>query len=356
MYIQQARKAMFPEGTGWAGALNLYRMQNEHYPVEAHYIRAILALDTLNFSSHIEDEADISSDGSPLLKIILDTGSLHWHVWTEIQIPASVVFCHVFLNWETAIAHQHVFSEIEKFVKQDTGQSLRWCHLHASMIDDYNHGILQWTADAHKGQAKGLGLHLQTLAQRMPDTYDMHELDRLLCDLTPYDHLHHCISGGTFGPVQFLKMSEMLCEVSYVLSIQTWIGHLISFVLKVEMLVIWVKNKVDNHFMLEAMCWELSFIPLDIRMSGEANDNLVESTHFNINLEGKSCTLVGGIETGWRFDSTKMATLRCYENFGIRPTYAAGHKSENLSRGIKRHFQFWHKKLQAEDDKIESYN
>ncbi|KAK0472568.1 hypothetical protein EDD18DRAFT_1093925 [Armillaria luteobubalina] len=346
-YIQQARKAMFPEGTGWAGALNLYHMQNEHYPVEAHYIRAILELDASNFSTHIEDEADLSSDGSPLLKIIVcmsQEGSRRLlkaqYLQSDISfkrvvgyrefalacflndcfpfnILLGVVFCRVFLNRETAVAHQHVFSEIEKFVKQDTGESLSWRHLHASMIDDYDHGILQWTADAHKGQAKGLGLHLQTLAQKMPDTYDLHEPDRLLCDLTPYDHLHRVfrlcevhirrnIHSSSVPENVRNAMRSLIC-----LEHPNW-DRTLDFICAEggDVGYQWIKNKVDSHFMLEAMCWELSFIPLDIWMSGEANDNLVESTHFNINLEGKSCTLVGGIETGRRFDSTKMATLR----------------------------------------------
>ncbi|KAK0238774.1 hypothetical protein EDD85DRAFT_769017, partial [Armillaria nabsnona] len=330
MYIQQARKAMFPEGTGWAGSFS------------------ILELDASNFALHIEDDADVSLDGSPLLKIIVcmsQEGSQRLlkaqYLQSNISFKqvvgyrefalacldrdsnTSVVFCCVFLNRETAVAHQHVFSEVEKLVKQDTGQSLHWHHLHASMIDDYDNGILQWTADAHKGQAKGLGLHLQTLAQRTPDIYDLHEPDRLLCDLTPYDYLH-CVFQ--LCKVHFLKVSEMLCKVSYALNIQTGIRHSILFALRAGTLAIvcssfstyikteqapeWVKNKIDSHFMLEAMCWELNFIPLDIWMSGKANNNLVESTHFNINLEGKSYTLVGGIETGQRFDSTKMATLR----------------------------------------------
>lgn len=36
----------------------------------------------------------------------------------------------------------------------DTGQSLRWRHLHSTAIDDLS-GILQFMVDQHGGQAKG---------------------------------------------------------------------------------------------------------------------------------------------------------------------------------------------------------
>jgi hypothetical protein len=42
-------------------------------------------------------------------------------------------------------------------MKEDTGESLKWRHLHAENADDTPDGmILQWAADQHGGQAKGL--------------------------------------------------------------------------------------------------------------------------------------------------------------------------------------------------------
>lgn len=53
------------------------------------------------------------------------------------------------------MAHQHVFAAIEAIVLEDTGKSLRWRHLHAQSLDDYEGMILEWAADQHRGQAKG---------------------------------------------------------------------------------------------------------------------------------------------------------------------------------------------------------
>jgi hypothetical protein len=36
----------------------------------------------------------------------------------------------------------------------------------------------------------GLGLHLKSLAQKLPERFDLHEPHRLLIELTEYEHLH----------------------------------------------------------------------------------------------------------------------------------------------------------------------
>lgn len=98
--------------------------------------------------------------------------SSSWHVWTGMQILvrlkslrvrfkassclAGLIFCRVFLNRQTAVAHQMVFTAIHEIVYQDTGKHLRWRHLHANSIEDFQGMILQWGADQHRGQAKGI--------------------------------------------------------------------------------------------------------------------------------------------------------------------------------------------------------
>jgi hypothetical protein len=69
--------------------------------------------------------------------------------------PSDVVFCRVYLNRQTAVAHQRVFEEIETIVQNDTGKSLRWRHLHAGSVGETDGMILHWVADQHGGQAKG---------------------------------------------------------------------------------------------------------------------------------------------------------------------------------------------------------
>jgi len=73
----------------------------------------------------------------------------------NLTFVIGIIFCRVFMNRATAVAHQRVFQEIEKLVEMDTRQRLKWRHLHATSSDDYV-GILHWTADQHGGQAKGM--------------------------------------------------------------------------------------------------------------------------------------------------------------------------------------------------------
>lgn len=57
------------------------------------------------------------------------------------------------------------------------------------------------------------------------------------------------------------------------------------------------------------MCWEKSFIPLDIWQARRRESNIAEVVHANVNLEGKGCTLVGGMYKGKHFDLLKQQVL-----------------------------------------------
>jgi len=72
----------------------------------------------------------------------------------------------------------------------------------------------------------------------------------------------------------------------------------------------WIHDKERSGFAFEGMCWEKSKIPLDIWRAGDANSNLIESVHADVNCEGILCTLVGGVTKGQFFDTLKMKTLR----------------------------------------------
>ena len=60
----------------------------------------------------------------------------------------------MYLNCQTAAAHQLVFQQIEAIIEQDISQSLKWWHLHTMLADELI-GIPRWAEDQHGGQAKG---------------------------------------------------------------------------------------------------------------------------------------------------------------------------------------------------------
>jgi hypothetical protein len=71
----------------------------------------------------------------------------------------------------------------------------------------------------------------------------------------------------------------------------------------------WVRDKQRSNFAFQGMCWEKSFIPEAIWRAGESTSNLVETVHADVNREGISCTLVGGVKKGQYFDEMKKRTL-----------------------------------------------
>ncbi|KAF8154587.1 hypothetical protein B0H34DRAFT_676340 [Crassisporium funariophilum] len=115
-------------------------------------------------------------------------------------------------------------------------------------------------------------------------------------------------------------------------------------------------DKVRSRFAFPALCWEKSFIPLDIWNAGDLTSNLIESVHADVNREGVGCTLIGVVKKGQAFDVMKMEGLKTLENAGIRFSYSSGHLSENSSKSIKQKFTVHHNQLSREDSKIEHQN
>lgn len=70
-----------------------------------------------------------------------------------------------------------------------------------------------------------------------------------------------------------------------------------------------MNDKESSQFFFPGICWERSFIPLDIWNAGDSNSNLIESVHSDVNREGVHCTLLGGLQKGRLFDALKMKTL-----------------------------------------------
>ncbi|KAJ7234231.1 hypothetical protein C8J57DRAFT_1249375 [Mycena rebaudengoi] len=100
----------------------------------------------------------------------------------------------------------------------------------------------------------------------------------------------------------------------------------------------WVNDKESSKF----------FFPIDIWNAGDANSNLIESVHRDVNREGVHCTLLGGLKKGQSFDT--------YESYGITPSKKTGHISENVFHNLKRKSNAQHRVLVGEDQKIERHN
>ncbi|KAF8957977.1 hypothetical protein BDZ97DRAFT_2078861 [Flammula alnicola] len=387
-YIDQIKEETFPYGTGWAGVLHLKMCQDANLPPSEWYIRRILEFPADDLDVHEEDEPGDASGDTDCLRIIVcmsqdgsrrmqsarylqsDIGFKRVVGFHEFEIASmdklantTIIFCRVFLNRQTAAAHACVFAAIEEIVKEDTGRFLRWRHIHGSDIEETDNMILQWTGDQHGGQAKGLGLHLQNVAKRFPEKYDLHQPDRLLRTLSPYEHLRRlfrlCVVHGMRN-IRKITASEQIRNLMRSLICmehRDWDGTIAAILRSGNKAAVdWVNDKIRSKFAFEAMCWKKSFIPKLVWKAGEKESNLVESGHSDVNLEGVHCTLVGGIKKGQHFDNLKMKTLLALEQGGIRPSYRSGHISENATKNLKRKLNAHHQMLEGQDSKIETHN
>ncbi|KAJ6467409.1 hypothetical protein C8R45DRAFT_938748 [Mycena sanguinolenta] len=379
-YIKQAQEIHYPFGTGWKGVINLKSYQDTKLPKEHHYIRRTLALPAHSDPTDSDDE-EFSPQAckDDRLRIIVcmtpeasrrllasgrylqsDIGFRRIIGFKEFEVASmdrdantSIIYCRIYLNRMTAQAHQRVFEEIEGIVLEDTGKRLQWHHLHATSLEDgLDSMILSWTADQHRGQAKGLGLHLQKLASCMPPKRDMYETERLLQDLSPYEHLHRNFRlCATTEQVRWLMRSLVCMEHP------DWDGT-------IQMISVhggkaaqdWLQNKESSGFVFEGICWQKSRMLRQIWEAGDNNSNLIETTHRDVNREGVQCTLVGGLKKGWQFDAMKMKTLKAFESYGITPTHKSTHISANALSNLKRRDNHSHRQLVAEDVKIAAWN
>ncbi|KAF9026394.1 hypothetical protein BDZ89DRAFT_1134819 [Hymenopellis radicata] len=372
MYICQAKARIYPQGSGWQGALYLYKEEPEMYLIGARYIRSIIEF-ALNdtpikiivcmspeASRRLKNAQHIQSDTS--YKRIVGFNELvigHWNT----DAHTSLVFCRIYINSETAEAHRAAFNEVDRIVGLDTGSGLRWRHLDARSLTDFVGMILEITGDQGGGQSKGFGLYFIDAAARRPPQYDLHEPLRLITSLTIYEHLHRIFRLCTTHAKRNIRKSKVSESVRNDMRSLMCVRHpdwdgTIRRICEAggQAGRDWVFDKENSQYVFQAMCWEKSKIPLDVWRSGERDDNLIESSHFDVNQDGRYCSLVSGIEKGRRFDMLKLQSVKSIEEVNIRPSYKTGHPSENQTRSLKRRENTRHKTLDSEDKKIESYN
>ncbi|KAJ6453265.1 hypothetical protein DFH09DRAFT_964017 [Mycena vulgaris] len=389
-YILQAQENIFPKGTGWDGLLHMKQQQDRYLPPEDAYIRYMEEIPSLGTDYEPADDDDpeeadadpsvpfriaicMAKEGSlRLLKAkFLQSDIAFQRVvgFKEFELGAlerdsrtTIVYCRIFLNRQTAAAHQIIFQKIHEIVFADTGENLKWRHLHSATIHGET-GILHFVVDQHGGQAKGLGLYLKSVAQELVGKYDLHESHRLLTSLDEYDHLFRLIRLCTSHVFRNIKKANVSEIVRNLMRSLVCMQHpdWDSTVRRIQIeggpaAANWVADKIRSKFAFPAMCWEKSFIPKSIWQVGDNTSNIIESVHADADREGVSCTLVGGVKKGLHLDSLKMKTLGNWERTGIRPSYARGHISESTTRSLKRKANHHHKSLFRQDSRIEAQN
>ena len=126
-------------------------------------------------------------------------------------IGVAIVYCRVYVNKQSAEAHRRIFHAINEVVFADTGMYLEWRHIHSPSLAS-RVGILHWVGDQHQGQAKGLGLFLMDIVQRLEPRLDLHE-ERLLSSLSAYEHLHRLFQLCVIHVLQNIEKAPVINAV-----------------------------------------------------------------------------------------------------------------------------------------------
>ncbi|KAJ7580435.1 hypothetical protein C8J56DRAFT_1058074 [Mycena floridula] len=373
-YIDKASKKKFPFGTGWEGVKHLKEIQDRAGNPKAIYVRPIIDISAAGVVHDIQDKETTAASGQDLRIIVCmtrkqshrllkaqylqgDVAFKHVIGFKEFELASlnrdantSLVFCRVFITRETAFSHCLVFDAIHEIM--------------ISMTVSFSLQLINMVAKPKREIAPhmnniGLGLHLQKLAQMMSHQMDLHEPHRRVASLSPYKHLHRIFCLCVIHILHYIRECKGVTEsvrqsMRSPCALNIQIGKA-PYRLSRLKATNWVKNKVHSHFTFEGMCWEKSWIPLAVWRAGDSISNLIESVHSDVNQEGKGCSLLGAIEKGHHFDSMKMSTLEALETSGFRPSYNAGHRSENEILGLKRRFNFHHDTLVSQDKALENH-
>ncbi|KAJ4476942.1 hypothetical protein C8J55DRAFT_489948 [Lentinula edodes] len=249
----------------------LKHQQDSLLPADEHYVRQMIEIPADQFNEDSDDLLLDSRQGETL----------------QIHLQSDIAFKRVvgFYEFEiasidsisnTAAAHQQVLTEIDKILQLDTGRTLRWRHIHGQFVDDYDDHILNWVVDQHGGQAKV--------------SEDVRNLMRSLV----------CVQHNDWD--ETIETIEELGGVS---------GKN------------WMNDKIRARFVFPAICWEKSYIPLDIWNARRRDSNVTEILHADVNREGL----------------TEPKNL-----------------SENATKNLKRRSHNRFKRYGSEDDKITLHN
>ncbi|OSX56007.1 hypothetical protein POSPLADRAFT_1161553, partial [Postia placenta MAD-698-R-SB12] len=384
-YIKQAKNLHFPDGTGWNGLRHWKHIQDTTFKPEDIYVRYMAEFPSSHALLQLHAEVDEASEceEQPNLRVVICmTPAQSWRLlraqylqsdiafkrvsgYKEFELGGwdhenrtAIIFCRVLLTRETAEVHRFIFDKIDEIVKADTGSMLQWRHLHSASLDQYV-GVLQLTADQHLGQAKGFGLYLWHRAQALPPTPDLHEPDRPISSLSPYEHLHRIFRLCTVHVFRNIKTSPVADDVKALmrslvcLEHEDWEGTIEAIREQGGRVAAnWIEDKLRSKFAFEGMCWEKSFIPQDIWQAGERHSNLIESQHADANREGTKCSLLGGIVRGRHLDVLKIKTLVASEDVGVRPSFQIHDGTRKAFQALKRQQKGRRKAHISQDTKI----
>ncbi|KAF8590401.1 hypothetical protein K439DRAFT_1510988, partial [Ramaria rubella] len=234
---------------------------------------------------------------------------------THLFCHQAIVCAHVFMTSASAPAHLAMFKLMFKIAEGDTGVAVRFKHIHGS-------GYEVMVADAHKGQALGVGQLCVYLSQ-----YLIHECVYscacALSTLSPYEHLAHfyrlCVNHfqrgiHKLGNIITDEVRAAMHSLSSLFPILDLEGTKELIRQGGSKLAAWMNDKeIGSPFVILAIYQPASKIPLEIWQSAPLTSNGNEQAHRNINRDGTGLMLLAAIMRGLQYDvrAVRSVGLMC---------------------------------------------
>ncbi|KAF5313764.1 hypothetical protein D9619_013715 [Psilocybe cf. subviscida] len=268
--------------------------------------------------------------------------------WDNVAMR-SVVSVRAFTTSQSADAHFVLFRRIFEIAVSDTNLPVQFQYIHGS-------GFLVWIADAHKGQALGVGMFCQYLCRNV-EGYCLYNQSSRLQTLDPYGHL---LRFFRLCVVHFKRhIHDMRNHVSAdvreaMLSLSSSVPH--PDIQAVFDLInsggrkakAWLKDKrVGSKFALPAVYQPYSLIPLDVWKASPSSTNGNEQSHRNIYRDGVNLTILGGIMRGMQYDARASVSILLVDSHGIHARDQQATHFQRYERSLHRQL-----KVQREQQKM----
>ncbi|KAF8576790.1 hypothetical protein K439DRAFT_1622602 [Ramaria rubella] len=291
--INKLRHSHYPQGTGLEGA---YHILSEHrkLPLEQHYVRCV-------------EEHSIPGEGKISIEFEIEAWFPEYH--------CSIVVAHVFTTSQSAKAHRILFNSVFAIVYEDTGETVKFQHLHGVGFDTF-------MADGHLGQALGLGLCCEDMCRSLAG-YCAIEWTKALHALMPYKHLAHmyryCFAHFVRNVLALkghvtLEVQTAMMSIASAKPLPNFEATLQQIQQGGKKAADWLRNKETAcGFDLAALYQPASKIPIDIWKASPSTSNGNEQAHRSINRDGTKLTMLAGIMRRMQYDSQAMSglTLLC---------------------------------------------
>ncbi|UZO14123.1 uncharacterized protein OCT59_005591 [Rhizophagus irregularis] len=234
--------------------------------------------------------------------------------------PEILSFCRIFTNVFTAEGYHRLFSSLFQIIREVSGQSIQFRHIHGS-------GIGCILADLDAAQAKGLGLALHDLDHEK--SWETHLTFILKTCLVHFERnlFHKTFTISTKNLIRQIPNATSKEQVHDLLQqiedtndegIKEWL------------------NYYRQSYVLSSLNKYVSNVDHEIWNKSGSDTNNAEAAHSMANREGKQLKLLSAILKGKRYDARCYTTIEVHDKNGVPYTHRDKSDVKRLQNSIVR--------------------